>query len=151
MTDDADDCHHPVLAEHRGGDGDVEQVAGAQPRVVGDHHVARLEFLRGIPLQHCFDRHGQGQVEHRHGARRMGDLLAVGIQHLAGEVLGLADDQRERRSDHGVPTLLGDVDQPAPHNLEPDGVILDACHRLFERHARRHHRLKGRGLANSQE
>ena len=80
----------------------------------------------------------------------MGDLLAVGIQQLAGEVLGLANDQRERGADHGVPTFLGDVDQPAPHDFEPDGVVLDARHRLFERHARRHHRLKGRGLADCQ-
>ena len=38
-----------------------------------------------------------------------------------------------------MPTLLGDVDQPAPHDLKTDGVALDARHRLVQGHARRHH------------
>ena len=38
----------------------------------------------------------------------------------------------KRGPDHGMPAFFGDVDQPAPHDLEPDGVGLDPGRRLFE-------------------
>ena len=41
MADAAGQRHQPPAAEHRRHNGDVEQVPGAQPRIVGDQHIAR--------------------------------------------------------------------------------------------------------------
>ena len=43
----------PALAEHRPHHGDVVEVAGADPGIVGDDHVAGLERLGGIALRAC--------------------------------------------------------------------------------------------------
>ena len=79
----------------------------------------------------------QAEIEHRHGARRVHQRLALGVEHLAGEILRLRDDQRERRAAHRQPHLVDHGDEPAPHDLERDRIGLDARHRLGERRARR--------------
>lgn len=117
MADDSDDRDHPAVAEYRRGDRDVEQVTGAQPRIVGHQHIARTQRLDRELLEHRVDRDRQGQVEHRHRPRRMGDLPAGGIEDLAREILRLADDQREGGADHRVPALFGDVYEAAPHDF----------------------------------
>ena len=86
----------------------------------------------------------QAEIEHRHGARRMHQRLALGVEQLAGEILRFRDDQRERRADHGEPHLVHHGDEPAPHDLERDRIGLDARHRLGERRARRDQRLRRR-------
>ena len=63
----------------------------------------------------------------------MDDLPPAGIQDLARKVLRLADDEGEGGADDGLPAFLGNVDQPAPHDLEPDRVGLDPGHRVLER------------------
>ena len=37
---------HPTVPKHRDRDGDVEQMAGAEPRIVRDEHVTRLQGFR---------------------------------------------------------------------------------------------------------
>ena len=65
------------VAEHRRDHGDVEQVAGAQPGIVGDQHVAGLQRLGREFAQQRLHRARQRQVEHRHGARRVRQALAA--------------------------------------------------------------------------
>ena len=138
-ADVGDVTHHPAerddlaVAEHRGRNGDVEQVPRAEPRIVRDEHVPGLQGLRRVAFEHRVDGDRQGEVEDWHGARGMHDLPPAGVEDLAREVLRLADDERERGADDGLPALLGDVDHPAPHDLEPHRIGLDPGDRLLER------------------
>ncbi|MEZ5410960.1 MAG: hypothetical protein R2761_23220 [Acidimicrobiales bacterium] len=52
--------HRPAPHEHRGGHGDVVLVAGRQPRVVGDEHVARLHRVDGVGVEEVDHAGGQG-------------------------------------------------------------------------------------------
>ena len=118
MADRAGQRHQRAVAEHRRDDGDVEQVAGAEPRVVGDQHVAWLQRLGREFLEQRLHRARQGQVEHRHGARRMGQRIAARVEQIAGEVLRLGDDEREGGAADRVPHLLDHGDETAPHDFE---------------------------------
>ena len=89
MADGASERHQPAVAEHRGHHRDVEQMAGAQPRIVGDQHVAGLQRLGREFLQQRLHRARQGEVEHRHGPRRVGERVAPCVEQVAGEVLRL--------------------------------------------------------------
>ena len=128
--------------------GDVEEMAGAEPGIVGDQHVAGLERFGRVALEQRFDRARQRQVEHRHGARRMRERFALGIEQFAGEILRLRNDQREGGAADRQPHLLDDVDEAAPHDLERNRIGLDATRGLFERHAFGDRRLCGGGLAD---
>ena len=62
----------------------------------------------------------------------MGDLAALGVEDLAGEILGFADNQREGGADHRLPAFFRDVDQSAPHDFEADRIGFEARHRLIQ-------------------
>ena len=141
VADGADDGHHLPVAEDGRDDGHIEEMASADPRVVGDQDVAGLERLHREPGQDRLDRERQRQVEDRHRAGRVSERVAARVEDLAGEVLGLADDQRERRPPDGEPALLDEVDESAPHDLEPDRVTFDPGHRMLERLGGRAERL----------
>ena len=68
MADRAGQRHQRAVAEHRRDHGDVEQMPGAQPRIVGDQHVAGLQRLGRELFQQRLHRARQRQIEHRHGA-----------------------------------------------------------------------------------
>ena len=72
VTDGADDGHDGPVAEDRRDDRHVEQVAGADPRVIGRQDVAGLERLHREPGQDRLDRQWQRQVEDGHRAGRVG-------------------------------------------------------------------------------
>ena len=133
MADGAGQRHQRAVAEHRRDHRDVEQMAGAQPRIVGHQHVAGLQRLGREFLQQRLHRARQRQVEHRHGARRMRQRVAARVEQVAGEVLRLGDDQREGGAADRVPHLLDHGDEPAPHDLERHRVGLDQRGGLFDR------------------
>ena len=58
-----------TMAEHRCHHRNVKQVAGTQPGVVGDQHIAGLQGVCRVSRQQGLNRARQGQVEHGHGAR----------------------------------------------------------------------------------
>ena len=70
-------------------------MAGAEPGIVGDQHVAGLQRLGREFLQQRLDRARQGQVEDRHGARRMSQAFAVG-------------DPAGRRRNPALPTMISE-------------------------------------------
>jgi hypothetical protein len=106
-----------AAAEGRGDDGEVEQVPGAVPRIVGQVHVAILHGLHRVFLQEEPDRGG-----HRvNMARRAGDGLgqhpAREVEHAGREVAGLAHGGGEGGADQRLRLLLDDGDQPVPDHL----------------------------------
>ena len=124
MADRAHEPHDLAVPEDGRDDGDVEEVPGAEPRIVGDQHVAGLERLGRVPVEQRLHGPRQGQVEDRHRARRMRQRLALRIEELAGEILRLGDDEREGGAADGEPHLLDDGDEAAPHDLERDRIRL---------------------------
>src|SRR5207244_7642255 len=69
---------------------------------------------------------------------------------LADEVLGLAEDQEEGCPPYREPAFLDYVDEPAPHDLEPDRISLDPTDGQRERHRGREHRLRRGALPDGQ-
>ena len=118
VTDRADEADELTIAEHRRQRRDVEQVPGAEPRIVGDQHVARHQRLGGIFREQRLHGTREAEIEHRHRARRVHQRLTLRVEQLAGEILRFRDDERERRADHGEPHLVHDGDEPAPHDFE---------------------------------
>jgi hypothetical protein len=122
---------HPVAVEGRRHDGQVMQVAGAEPGVVGDEVVARPHHL-GREL-------GQ-EVPHRlghriHMAGRAGHCLRhhppLEVEDARAEVSRLAHRRAEGGADHGLRLLLHHGDQPVPLDLALDGgegVLLRFVH-----------------------
>ena len=133
--------HQIPVMEHRRYHCDVEQMPGAQPRIVGNQHVARPQACRRIFLQQRLYRDRHRQVENRHGARRMGQAFAVGVEQVAGKILCFGHDQTERGAHDGVPHLLHHRHQPRPHNFERYRIGLNQRHRVsdvgFRRNPRR--------------
>ena len=118
MADRADQRHQRAVAEHRRDHRDVEQMPGAEPRIVGDQHVAGLQRLRREFLQQRLHRARQVRLNTGMARGRVRERLAARIQQLAGEVLRLGDDQREGRAADGEPHLLDHGDEAAPHDLQ---------------------------------
>jgi hypothetical protein len=151
VPDGADQRDHGAVAEHRADHCQIEQVAGAQPRIVGYEHVARPQRIHREARQQRLHRARQRQVEHRHRARRMGQRLAGRVQKFAGEILRFRDDERKRRADDGQPHLVHHGGQPAPHDFERDRIGFDGGARLRLRHLRPHPmRRAGGGDADAQ-
>ena len=101
-------------------DGQVVQMAGAEPGIVGDVVIARLHRVGGELAQEMAD-----AFRHRVDvARRAGDRLrhhaAVQIEDAGGQIAGLAHRGGERGADHGLRLFLHDGDQAVPHDLAMD-------------------------------
>ena len=149
MTDRPQNGDDPAVPEHRRHDGHVEQVSGADPRIVGDQDVAGRERLGREPRQDGADGAGEGEVEDGHRPRRVGQRVAPGVQQLAGEVLRFADDEGEGRSPDREPALLDDVDEPAPHDLQSHRVGLDPRDRPGEVETGGHDGFERRGAGDA--
>jgi hypothetical protein len=120
--------HHLAAPEGRRDEGEVVQMAGALPGVVGQEDVAFLHHLGRELVE---------EVAHRARHRvdmpgRAGDGLrqhgAVEIEHAGREVAGFACRGREAGADQGQRLLLDDRDQAVPHQLQANGRkgIVDA-------------------------
>jgi len=106
--------------ERRRHDGQVVQVASAQPWVVGDVVVARPHRRRGELLQEMPD-----ALSHRVDmARRASDRLShhppMNVENPGGQIARLPHGGRKRGADHDLRLLLHHRDQAVPHDLTMD-------------------------------
>ena len=129
----------PSFAENRGDDGDVEEMAGGQPRIVGDQDVALgqavgREFLNEM-------RAGGGQRVDMAGraGHGLGDHPAFAVQQGAGEIACFAHHGAESDALQGAGLFAGRADQVAPEDFELDTVH---CHRQFPCFAASLHRFE---------
>ena len=113
--------HRPALAKGRRHEGEVVQVAGPLPRIVGQEYVAFL---------HRPDREAFEEVAHRPRHRvdmpgcaghRLGEHPPFGVEHPRRQVSRLAGRGGEAGADERLGLLLHHRDQAVPHELEPDG------------------------------
>ena len=106
----------PAVAEHRPHHVDVEEMARAHPGVVGVDHVARLERIRREFREHVAQGRGCGAGERRHAVAPLGNRVPLRVEDHDRQVPALAHDGRERAADEGGDDLVGDPDQPIPHD-----------------------------------
>ena len=100
--------------------GDVVQMAGGEPGIVGDVMVARLHPGERIDVEEMRHRVGHRVDVTRRAGHGLRQHAAVAVEHAGGKVAGLAHRGAERRAQHGLRLLLDDGDQPAPHDLGVD-------------------------------
>ena len=116
------------VAKHRSHHIDVKEVTGAHPRVVGGDDVARLQGFRRELREHVAQG-GRGRAGERGDAvAALRDGVALGVEDHHREVAALAHDGGERAPDEGGDDLVGDPDEPIPHDREADRVDLSGVH-----------------------
>jgi hypothetical protein len=118
----------PALAEQRPHHADVEQVAGADDRVVGDDDVARPQRLGREAGQHVRQGHRRGADEDRDGAGALHQQPPLAVEQHHRQVVALAHDGRERGTDQGLDDLVRDRDQAVPEDPQGDGIEIAGAH-----------------------
>ena len=113
--------HQPALLERRRHDGEVVEVPGAEPGIVGEIDVARLHRLHRVLLEEVPDRQGHRIDVARRAGDRLRDHAAGRIEHAGREVARLAHRRREGGADQRLRLLLDHRDQAVPHDLHVDG------------------------------
>ncbi len=106
-----------AVAEARRNDGEVVQVAGPFPRIVGDIDITFEDVLRPDIADEVTDgfRHGVDMAGRT--GDRLGDHQAAAIEDAGGQVARFTYAGRESRADEGDGLLFDDGDQPVPHDL----------------------------------
>ena len=114
----------PRLVEDRRDDGDVRQVGAA---VVGRVHHVDIAGLQGaaVLLQHRAHRLAHRAQVNR-DMRRIGDQIAVGVEHRAGEIEPLLDVHRIGGVLQRHAHLLGDRHEEVVEHLQHHRVALGA-------------------------
>ena len=122
MRDRSREAGEFAREEDRRDDRDVGQMAGRQPRVVGDQAIALAPAGRRVGFEHGFGgaRHDAGEGGNPAGA--LGDRLAVPVHQHRGEVVRLAHDGREGGPKQRGRRLVGNGDEATPPDFEGDGV-----------------------------
>ena len=115
---DRDEPDEGAAGEDRGRHGDVLEVAGADPRVVGDDEVAFAPVRRRVLGEERVEGPGQGADEGGARDRGLGEGPSVPIEHHHREVLRLADGDGVGGADHGRRRLVHDREEPAPDDLD---------------------------------
>ena len=117
MGGTAEVSDEPVPAEHRGDDGEVVEVSGALPRVVGDVGVTFIDAVGSDVLDEVGHRGGHGVHVARGTSDRLSDHAPFDVIDAGGKVPGLPDAGTERRAYQGQGLFLDDRDETVPHHL----------------------------------
>ena len=100
--------------------GEVVQMAGAEPGVVGDVVIAVAHGVGWEFVQEVADALGHGVDVTGRAGDRLRHHATVQIEDAGGQVAGLAHRGGERGADHGLGLLFHHGDQPVPHDLAVD-------------------------------
>ena len=124
----AADVHHvgggaevgdqPVGPEHGGDHGDVVEVAGALPGVVGEVDVAGVYAMGADPLDEVIDRRGHGVDVAGRAGDGLGHHPAFRVEDPGRQVPGLTHAGAEGGAHQAEGLLLHHRDQPVPHHLQ---------------------------------
>ncbi len=120
VTGAGEERHHLAAPEGRRDEGEVVQMAGALPRIVGEKDVA---------IGHCLDRELRQEVPDRarhrvdmagRAGHRLREHGAVEVEHAGGEVASLAGRGGEAGANEGERLLLDHRNEAVPHQLHAD-------------------------------
>ena len=117
---------HLVAVKRRRDDGDVVQMAGAEPGIVGQVMVARLHPGSREFLQEIADRLGHRIDMAGCAGHRLGDHPPARVENAGGKVAGFAHRLAEGRLDQAARLLLDDGRQAVPQHRIADagqGVV----------------------------
>ena len=126
------EADQPLLEKRRRDDDEVEEMPGAEPRVVGGIDIARA---------HAGDRKALEEMRHRHRhgvdmARRAGDRLRehppAHVVDAGREIARLARDRAEGRLQEHLRLLFDERDQAVPDDLALEGLTHIAHGRAFK-------------------
>lgn len=116
------ESHEPPFMEQRCDDRDVVEVSHDPPRIVGDQHVAGLERIGRVMLQHLLHRD-----RNRSGLGSDADIggkePSVRIEQQRAEIASFDDYFRHRGPDHGIGGFVDNGDQPVPEDFEIYRVV----------------------------
>src|SRR5262249_44331536 len=102
--------------------GDVVDLTGGHPGVVGDEYVAGLEGVLGIRGHEVTHARGHRVDVSWSACLGLRDHVAERVEHTARQVLGLAHYRRERGPHQRRLLLVGDRQQSAPQDFQRDRV-----------------------------
>ena len=122
MGDRSGEADQRAAMEDRHRHGDVGQVTGGEPRVVGDDAVARLPGLLRKPFQEMLQGARQDAGEGRDAAGVFRQRVAIRIHQHGTEIVRLADDGRKGRAQQRRRGFVRDRNQPAPEDFQGDGI-----------------------------
>ncbi len=111
-----------AVAEDRGEDGEVVELAGGHPGVVGDEDVAVGQGVWRVGGEEMANAGGHGVDVAGGAGQRLGHHLAAGVEDAAGQVLRFAHDGAEGGAHQGRLLLVGNGEEAVPEDLEGDGV-----------------------------
>jgi hypothetical protein len=111
-----------TVVENRGDHGEVIEVTGRLLRVVGNHHIARLQSLGRDLAQEMVDAGGHRVYVARRARHGLGDHAAPAVEYSGGEVACFPDHAREGGAHQGPRLLLDDGDKTIPEDFKHDRV-----------------------------
>ena len=119
--------HRPLAEKSRRHQREVVQVAGPEPRIVGEVVIACAHLLHRVTSEEMADRrrhrvHVPGRAGH--GLRQH---AALEIEHAGGQIAGFAHARAERGAQQRLGLLLDDGDQAVPHDLRADAGQCGVC------------------------
>src|SRR5471032_476260 len=97
-------------------------MAGAEPDVVGDQHIAGGERLGREEAQEMLHRLGQRADEARDALGGLDQRLARLVGDHAGEIVAFAHQRGERRAHHRHRRLVDRRDQAPPKEFQFNGI-----------------------------
>ena len=122
-----------LAQEHRRHHHVVKQVPGAEPRVIGDEHVAGLHGgLREVP-EEMPDGSGHGVDVARRAGHRLGDHVAGWIRDSGGKIARLTRDGAEGGAQQRLGLFFHHRDEAVPHDLGANGGECILAHRRRSR------------------
>ena len=113
----SEQCHRRPVDESGRHHHEVEQVSGAEPRVVRHEDVPRLHPRHWEPRQEVLDGTGHRVDVPRGAGHGLRDHAAAQIVDPGGEVARLAHDRAERGAQYRLRLLLHHRDEAVPHHL----------------------------------
>ena len=118
----AEQRDHTITFEDRGHDGDVVELRGGLPGVVGDQHVARAQAVDGVLGQKMMHAGGHRVDVPGRAGDRLGDHAPAPVEHAGRQVARLAHDRGERGAHQSRRLLVDHADQAVPQHLEHELV-----------------------------
>ena len=112
--------HDPAVAEGGRDEGEVVQMAGAFPRIVGQEHVAFLHRPDGEAFEEVPDRARHRIDMPRRAGDRLGEHPPLGVEHPRRQIARLAGRGGESGPDERLGLFLDHRDQAVPHQLQAD-------------------------------
>ena len=107
------------MTEHRADHGQVMEVAGGEPGIVGDVLVALPHGLGREAREEMLHRFRHGVDVARRAGHGLGDHAAPRVEHAGREIARLADRGGEGRAHQRLRLLLDQRLQPVPCHLQP--------------------------------